>query len=177
MDLIHKRQWHIKDKWKRHLALMGNRKLMKHIPPTRQLNESNLRIFLGRYRVIFVKPALGAQGNGILKLTRGQRDYLVQYEDKVQRVPFNSIQDRISHHVRRKQEDIRRIQWQMNEISLLAAEKFGRRYRHCRRMGVDLAIDHNQNIWILEVNTNPAYDLFRHHSDKSIHGKIERFMN
>lgn len=43
-----------------------------------------------------------------------------------------------------------------------------------REMGIDLGIDHNQNIWLLEVNTRPQFKLFRYHSDKTLYNRIAK---
>ena len=64
----------------------------------------------------------------------------------------------------------------MARLSMAAAEQFVRRFPHCRRMGVDIAVDANKRLWILEVNTNPQYELFRHHANRALYGRIHRIM-
>lgn len=73
--------------------------------------------------------------------------------------------------------DITRIQRSIRLLGLRAARVFNRRYPNCRRLGIDIAIDANKRIWIIEVNTNPSYDLFRYHEDKTLHRKIAGHMN
>lgn len=63
---------------------------------------------------------------------------------------------------------------EMERLSMSAAEQFIRRFPHCRRMGVDIALDTNKRPWILEVNTNPQYELFRHHANRALYGRIDR---
>lgn len=62
----------------------------------------------------------------------------------------------------------------MERLSMAAAQQFIRRFPHCRRMGVDIALDTNKRPWILEVNTNPQYELFRHHANRTLYGRIDR---
>lgn len=73
--------------------------------------------------------------------------------------------------------DIARIQRSIRVLGLRAARVFNRRYPHCRRLGIDIAIDSNKRLWIIEVNTNPSYDLFRYHEDKTLHRKITYYMS
>lgn len=75
-----------------------------------------------------------------------------------------------------KRQEIRNIETRMNDIALMTANAFNKRYKYCRRLGIDFAIDNNKKIWILEVNTNPYYELFRHHRNKQLYRKIERLM-
>lgn len=244
--MIRKSMWHVRDKWKRHLALAGHRLISKHIPPTRLLNTGNLIEYLRRYKVIFLKPVIGSYGNNIMKVTRHGTVYLVHREKWVKHVSSRKIVGELSGNVRGRRyliqqgisllsiagnpvdfrllllkpgkewiimgtmgkvatanrivtnfnhggrpirlEDalrqtgwndanIRRIQTRMNRIALITARIFTKRYIHCRRLGVDIAIDRNKRIWILEVNTNPSYELFRHHKNRQLYGKIKRFMN
>lgn len=44
-----------------------------------------------------------------------------------------------------------------------------------RKIGIDVAIDKKLNIWILEPNTDPGYNLFRYHKDKSLYHRIRGF--
>jgi hypothetical protein len=241
--LISKRNWHVRDKWKRHLALAGNRQLSMHIPPTQLFNSKRVSDYFKRYRIVFLKPVNGTFGNNIVKVTQGKGNYLVHREKMVKRVAPNQITGELIRSVRGRpylvqkgvplltikgqpidfrvlvlkpdkrwdimgtmgkvasanrivtnynhggrpirvgealrqvgwtQKEISNIQARMNRVSLLAARTFNQRYPHCRRLGIDIAIDANKRIWILEVNTNPFFELFRFHENKQLYGKIKR---
>src|SRR5690606_11913189 len=75
-----------------------------------------------------------------------------------------------------KNSEIRRMERTMLRISRKAAVKFNSRYKHCRRLGIDIAIDQRKRAWILEVNTNPFYQLLRKHQDKRLYGRIHSKM-
>lgn len=75
------------------------------------------------------------------------------------------------------QSDIARIRKNIRLLGKRAARVFNRRYPHCRRLGIDIAIDSSKNLWIIEVNTNPSYELFRSHEDRTLHSKITSFMH
>jgi len=72
--------------------------------------------------------------------------------------------------------DITRIRNSISSLGLRAASVFNRRYPHCRRLGIDIGIDVDKKLWIIEVNTNPTFDLFRKHEDKTLHRKIAHHM-
>ncbi len=73
-------------------------------------------------------------------------------------------------------EEIRRAKKGIERLSLVAAERFGRRHKHCRRLGIDIGLDREKRIWFIEVNTNPFYELFRHHEDRALYARIDRQM-
>lgn len=72
------------------------------------------------------------------------------------------------------EDQIRRTKRQMADLAMAAAVQFTRRYPHCRRLGIDIAVDTSRRLWILEVNTNPEYELFRHHETPGIYSRIHR---
>lgn len=244
--MITRRQWHVRDKWKRHLALAGRPKIARHIPPTLFLSKRSLKQFLGRYESVFVKPVYGSFGNNIIKISRYHRKFRIHRESRVQIVARRQVPGIVFRHARRKrfmiqkgiallrintrpidyrvlllrpggnwnimgfmgkvatgnrivtnynhggrpinfqrslrlagwsQGDISRVQRNMYRLCMTAARSFSSRYKHCRRLGIDLALDTGKNIWILEVNTNPSFDLFKHHHDRSLYRKIAKTMH
>lgn len=243
--MIRKSQWHVRDKWKRHLGLVGNPSVMRRVPSTSLLSQTSLQDYLSRHHTVFIKPVNGSFGNGIMKITRGHKHYIVQHEKRVIRVASKDIGKTVFRHTRNKryliqrgvdllklyskpvdfrvlvlkpeqnwivmgtmgkiasgnhivtnynhggkpiglesalriagynQVEISRMRLEMSRLSLETAKTFNRKYQHCRRMGIDIAIDKQKRLWILEVNTNPFYELFRHHSDRKLYGRIDRYM-
>ncbi len=61
------------NKWKVHQMLWSNPELRPYLPETRPLSTENLRDLLQEYRVVFVKPANGSLGKGIIKITRTEK--------------------------------------------------------------------------------------------------------
>jgi len=72
--------------------------------------------------------------------------------------------------------EIERCKSRMEGLCRTAALQFTKHHRHCRRLGVDIAVDKHHRMWILEVNTNPNYELFRHHGNKRLYARIARIM-
>lgn len=72
--------------------------------------------------------------------------------------------------------DIAASRAELHRLGLGIARQFNRRHPHCRRMGIDIGIDRDKRIWIIEVNTNPFYELFRYHANKRLYGAIHRAM-
>jgi len=244
--LLRKRYWHVKNKWKRHVSLVGHPVLRHHLPPTRLLRRATLRKFLKKYEVVYVKPVYGSFGNRILRIAKRGGDYVLHTEKKTKRYssrkkvvkrvfrhagsrPFHIQRGirlvRLEGHpvdfrvlllrpgsewkvmgimgkaatggrivtnyqhggravrfgdaLRRAgwtNEDIRRAKADVERLSLVAAKRFGKRFKHCRRLGIDVGLDRDKRIWFIEVNTNPFYELFRHHEDRALYGKIDRMM-
>ncbi len=59
---------HIRSKWAKTKAIVGNRDLRSHVPETRRLNQTNLRQMLSRHYMVYVKPDVGTYGNGVMKV-------------------------------------------------------------------------------------------------------------
>jgi glutathione synthase/RimK-type ligase-like ATP-grasp enzyme len=243
--VVSKSTWHLRDKWKRHLALIGIRGLSRHIPPTKLLNKGNLTKFLKRYKVIFVKPVYGAFGKNVTKITLDEDVGIVQRESKKKEVPLEAIPRLVRRHVGNQrymiqkgvslieingrpvdyrilllrtdekwnimgvmgkvatgnrivtnfshggrpiqfkksllradcsEEEIDLLKTRMYRLALIAARKFTQRYKHCRKLGIDMALDKQKKIWILEVNTSPGFNLFKYHEDQTLYGRIKRDM-
>lgn len=243
--MISKKLWHVRSKWSRHLGLAGHSGIAKHIPVTKIMNRDDLKKFLNKHRVAFIKPVHGSQGNNIIKVRRLKKNYYVQYEERVHKIPSRKFVGKIFGQVGRRHYLIQkgiplvkikgrpvdfrvlllkpRNRWEvmgvigkiatgnrivtnfshggkpyqfkpllrlagwnekeientkalMYRLCLAAAYEFNRRYKHCRRLGVDLALDNKRGIWIIEVNTNPFYEMFRQHEDINIYNKISRYM-
>ena len=243
--MVKEKNWHVRSKWRRHLGLVGNRLLRRHIPATQLLNARSLATSLNHYQVVFVKPVYGSFGNRIMRIARRKDGYAVQQESRISHVPKQRIARTVFQHTRghgfmlqkgvsllhvggrpvdfrvlllrpnrewevmgimgkvatgrrivtnfnhggqavqfrailRKtgysQSTIQRLEQQMKRISISAAQQFRKRYPQCRRLGIDIAIDQRQQLWILEVNTNPFFNLFRHHEDKGLYGRIRAKM-
>lgn len=61
----------------------------------------------------------------------------------------------------------------IREISGKIAIAMKTHYPNISELGLDIAIDTNQHIWLLEANTKPQYQLFRHHANTHLYEKID----
>lgn len=55
------------NKWRVYEMLSDNPSISPYLPETRLLNQANLQLMAERYRVLYVKPANGSLGQGIIK--------------------------------------------------------------------------------------------------------------
>ncbi|MEC0371290.1 YheC/YheD family protein [Paenibacillus chibensis] len=51
----------------------------------------------------------------------------------------------------------------------------GKNYRSKRAFGVDIAVDHKMNPWILEINTKPDMSIFNTLKNKTMYNRIRRY--
>ncbi len=56
---------------------------------------------------------------------------------------------------------VRRLLYQLSQMSLTAAKILNMRFPGLRELGIDVGLDRWGGIWILEVNTRPNFKMFR----------------
>ncbi|WP_240420148.1 YheC/YheD family protein [Paenibacillus periandrae] len=59
-------------------AMLNNKELSDHLPPTRLVNKSNVKGMLDKYRAVYLKPSHGTGGFGIFKLSSSKKGYRLQ---------------------------------------------------------------------------------------------------
>ncbi|MEN6351521.1 MAG: YheC/YheD family protein [Syntrophomonas sp.] len=64
------------NKWKVHQLLITNPELHPYLPETKHLNLVNLETMLLKYNTLFLKPANGSLGKGIIKLVQDEKGTL-----------------------------------------------------------------------------------------------------
>ncbi|MBC7074676.1 MAG: YheC/YheD family protein [Syntrophomonadaceae bacterium] len=64
------------NKWKVYQMLTAEPKLLPHLPETRQLNVENLAEMLSKYKTLYLKPANGSMGRGIIKIRHSKNSAL-----------------------------------------------------------------------------------------------------
>lgn len=78
------KRW-IADKWNKTLLMQREQTLREHIPPTRIVTKKQLHRMLSQYGMVYVKPASGSQGRGVIRMEKrssGQRRYRYQLGER-----------------------------------------------------------------------------------------------
>jgi glutathione synthase/RimK-type ligase-like ATP-grasp enzyme len=60
----------------------------------------------------------------------------------------------------------------IHEMSIKISNAMKKHFPNIAELGLDVAIDTQQRIWLIEANTRPQYQLFRHHSDPNLFHRI-----
>lgn len=68
----------VHSKWKKTIALIGDRKVSGHIPHTEKLQRSTLAAMLSRYGMVYVKPEKGTFGNGVMRVEQAAGGFKYQ---------------------------------------------------------------------------------------------------
>ncbi|WNR45530.1 YheC/YheD family protein [Paenibacillus roseipurpureus] len=63
----------------------------------------------------------------------------------------------------------------LQKMGVLVAKAIEAKYKGVKEIGIDVALDHEINPWILEVNTSPDPYIFQRLSDKRIFRKIRKY--
>jgi hypothetical protein len=76
-------------KWLKHLALSEVEILRRFLPETRLLSRFSLQALLRKYSIIYLKPVIGSEGHGIIRVVRESNGYLIKHSDE----EFNLVLD------------------------------------------------------------------------------------
>lgn len=71
--------WTISHKWERYLTLLKDPEIKEYLPETKIYNKSSLSEMLNRYPSVFIKPIIGTGGRGIIKVSKADNQYVLQF--------------------------------------------------------------------------------------------------
>ncbi|WP_158318775.1 YheC/YheD family endospore coat-associated protein [Robertmurraya kyonggiensis] len=92
-------------KWEVHNLLFAEEHLHPFLPDTQILNFDVLRLFLEKYDSVFLKPINGSQGRNIFRVTKADKNIIVQSSsasEKDKRKTFNDLDDFFEWFEKRK---------------------------------------------------------------------------
>lgn len=78
-----------------HKLLWKNRKLRPHVPHTLILSKRALNVMMKRFPVLYVKPASGSIGAGVVKLARQHKRWTMQHTSKRRKINKNKAYARL----------------------------------------------------------------------------------
>ncbi|WP_336785276.1 YheC/YheD family protein [Paenibacillus sp. MMO-177] len=227
-------------KWLKHVALSGEDELRDYLPDTEQFTPKGFIGMIDRYPVLFVKPDLGMQGQGVMKVYYkddrvvirtensrysfqsakfaaiklkqliGTKRYIMQQGIDLIKINGNPIDFRILLHLRRDEtwkffgimgkmaapnrfvtnhssggkaiqlhralgltkQECEPWEKKLGEIALQIAQGMKKHFPLITELGLDIAIDTEHRVWLLEANTKPQFQLFRHHSNPKLYAQI-----
>lgn len=83
-------------KWEVHQFLYSDSKMQPYLPETKFFSKDHLFEFLEKYPVVFLKPVHGSQGKNIIKLSKKEKSFLLQYSSSTRSghsVPLHSAEE------------------------------------------------------------------------------------
>jgi hypothetical protein len=122
------------------------------------------------FRVLLLKPSHRWELMGIMGKMASGNKIVTNFNHGGQPIRFRTALSRAGWSEQDMDGVLRKIQ----RLCLTTARTFNKKYKYCRKMGIDIALNSSKQIWILEVNTNPTYDLFKYHGNKKLYGTIKR---
>lgn len=121
------------------------------------------------FRVLLLKPRtkwvfmgsmgkLGVRGQVVTNHCRGGKSIIVH----------NAIQESTGW----QDEQIEELEQTLHRLGYQIAQVLERRFPLISELGLDMGIDREGNVWLIEANTRPHYNLFKHHKDPALYNKI-----
>lgn len=124
------------------------------------------------FRVLILKPADRWEVMGIMGKLGKRNKIVTNYCQGAQAITLEEAIERSSL----ENKDIDKIEKLLSIIGLEVANLVSSRYKYVREIGLDVAIDKDEQIWIIEANTRPNFRLFKHHLDPTLYSKIYRYI-
>jgi hypothetical protein len=67
------------------------------------------------------------------------------------------------------------LEERLQSLGLNIAHSLNETYSNITELGLDIAIDSDEKIWLLEANTKPQFKLFKDHEDHTLYRKILKY--
>ncbi|HEY0828807.1 MAG TPA: YheC/YheD family protein [Bacilli bacterium] len=122
------------------------------------------------FRVLLLKPAEQWEFIGVMGKLAAKHKYVTNHCRGGTPISLNHALQRSLHL---PSEKCAEIENKLQELATLVADQLNRHFQHIRELGLDVAIDANQQIWLIEANTKPHFHLFKAHEDKQLFTKIK----
>ncbi|GIP23850.1 YheC/YheD family protein [Paenibacillus sp. J22TS3] len=122
-------------------------------------------------RVYMQKPDSKWHISGRIVRAGAKGRFLTNYSQGGRPVALEAVLNAIHHHNSAKvKTSLRKI----DQVSYGAARALDQAFPGIRILGIDLALDKSGRIWIIEANTRPGFELFKHLRDRSMYQTIIR---
>lgn len=122
------------------------------------------------FRVLFLKPTKQWEFIGIMGKLAAKDKYVTNHCRGGRPISLDHALQRSLHLPSDKCAE---MQSKLQALGTLVADQLNRHFHHIRELGLDVAIDADQQIWLLEANTKPQFQLFKDHEDKLLFAKIK----
>lgn len=121
------------------------------------------------FRVIMLKTQDQWQFMGIIGKCAAYRKFVTNHTSGGKVIRFRqALHESLKYS--EKQSDT--IEQTIRSLSLLIASTLNKSYPNITELGLDIAIDTKQKIWLLEANTKPQFNLFKSHEDRNLYNTI-----
>lgn len=124
------------------------------------------------FRVLILKPADRWEVMGIMGKLGKRNKIVTNYCQGAQAITLEEAVERSNL----ENKDIDKIEKLLSILGLEVANLVSSKYKYVREIGLDVAIDQDEQVWIIEANTRPNFRLFKHHLDPTLYHKIYRYI-
>lgn len=124
------------------------------------------------FRVLLLKPQGKWEVMGIMGKLGNKGKIVTNFCQGAKAIPLPIAIKRSSM----ENEQVNTIEELLFDIGLEVAYLVSNEYKYVREIGLDIAIDSKEKIWIIEANTRPNFKLFKYHPDKILYPKIYRYI-
>lgn len=124
------------------------------------------------FRILILKPADRWEVMGIMGKLGRRNKIVTNYCQGAKAIPLQIALERSNMEIK----DVKEIEDLLSVLGIEVAKLVSSRYKYVREIGLDVAIDSNEKVWIIEANTRPNFKLFKYHPDRSLYPKIYRYI-
>ncbi len=123
------------------------------------------------FRILLLKPHLSWKYIGIMGKYAGKNRFVTNHARGGRAI---NLKPALRYGLNYSNKKSKEMEGKLEFLGLNIANSLNNTFANITELGLDVAIDTNEQIWLIEANTKPRFKLFKDHTDPSLYQKIVR---
>jgi glutathione synthase/RimK-type ligase-like ATP-grasp enzyme len=124
------------------------------------------------FRILLLKPQNTWELMGVMGKCAAKNRFVTNHARGGKSIRLNNALQRGLGYPEKKCEEMEN---KLAALGLNIAHSLNETYHNITELGLDVAIDNEEKIWLLEANTKPQFKLFKDHEDRTLFNKIYKY--
>lgn len=123
------------------------------------------------FRILLLKPHQSWKYIGIMGKYAGKNRFVTNHARGGRSI---NLQPALRYGLNYSNKKCKEMERKLESLGLNIANSLNDTFSNITELGLDVAIDSNEQIWLIEANTKPRFKLFKDHTDTTLYLKIFR---
>lgn len=126
------------------------------------------------FRVILLKIEGEWEFMGIIGKCAARQKFVTNHTSGGRVIRFRTA---LQQSLQYSKEQCDKMENKIRTLSKTIASVLNDNYPNITELGLDIAVDTKEKVWLLEANTRPHFNLFKSHEDQTLYSKILKHTN